>query len=102
VAALPAGWPLLGAMLCVAAGSLGLFPTYYALTQDLSRHHQGKLTGLLSFATWVVSAVMQAWVGEYVERTKQFALAIQVVSAAPLVALVVLLLVWPKPRPTAG
>lgn len=101
VAGLPAGWPLLGAMLCVAAGSLGLFPTYYALTQDLSRHHQGKLTGLLSCATWVVSAVMQDWVGDYVERTKQFAIAIQVVSAAPLVALAVLLLVWPKPRPPA-
>ena len=99
VAVLPAGWPLLGLMLCVAAGSLGLFPTYYALTQDLSRSHQGKITGLLSSATWVVSAVMQEGVGEYIERTKQFALAVQMASAAPLVALAVLFLVWPKPRP---
>lgn len=99
VAVLPGGWPLLGFMLCVAAGSLGLFPTYYALTQDLSRAHQGKVSGALGCATWVVTAVMQESVGAYIEQTKKFERAILLASAAPLVALVVLLLLWPKPRP---
>ncbi len=96
VSALPAGWPLLGLMLCVAAGSLGLFPTYYALSQDLSRAHQGKLSGLFGCAAWVSSAVMQEFVGKHIEATKQYALAIQLAAAAPLVAFVVLWLVWPR------
>lgn len=98
VAVLPSGWPLLALMLCVAAGSLGLFPTYYALSQDLSRAHQGKLSGLFGFSTWVVSAVMQELVGKHIEQTKQYTLAIQLASAAPLVAFVVLLLLWPRAK----
>lgn len=98
VAGLPAGWPLLALMLCVAAGSLGLFPTYYALSQDLSRTHQGKLSGIFGFSTWVVSAVMQELVGKHIEATKQYALAIQHASAAPLVAFVVMLLIWPRSK----
>ncbi len=96
VAVLPANWMLLGTMLVVAAGSLGLFPTYYALSQDLSRQHQGKLSGLFGCAAWVSSAVMQEYVGKYIEATKQYTLAIQLAAVAPLVALVVLWLVWPK------
>lgn len=96
VAVLPAGWPLLGLMLCVAGGSLGLFPTYYALSQDLSRAHQGKLSGLFGFAAWVSSAVMQELVGKHIEATKQYSLAIQLAAVAPIVAFVVLLVVWPK------
>jgi ACS family hexuronate transporter-like MFS transporter len=99
VAVLPANWMLLGAMLVVAAGSLGLFPTYYALSQDLSRQHQGKLSGLFGCAAWVSSAVMQEFVGKHIEATKQYTLAIQMAAVAPLVALVVLWLVWPKVKP---
>lgn len=102
MALLPAGWGLLGLMLCVAAGSLGLFPTYYALSQDLSRQHQGKLSGLFGFAAWVSSAVMQELVGNHIEATKQYALAVQLAAAAPLVAFVVLLLVWPKTKPVTA
>ncbi len=98
----PAGWPLLALMLCVAAGSLGLFPTYYALSQDLSRTHQGKLSGVFGCAAWVSSAVMQEFVGKHIEATKQYAIAIQLASATPLVALVVLLLVWPRLRDAGG
>lgn len=94
----PTGWGLLALMLCVAAGSLGLFPTYYALSQDLSRQHQGKLSGLFGCAAWVSSAVMQEFVGKHIEATKQYALAIQLASAAPLVAFVVMWLVWPKAK----
>jgi ACS family hexuronate transporter-like MFS transporter len=97
VAGLPAGWPLLGAMLLVAAGSLGLFPTYYALSQDLSREHQGKLSGLFGCAAWISSALMQELVGKEIEATKQYSLAIQLAAAAPLVAFTLLWLVWPKP-----
>ena len=95
---LPSGPLMLALMLCVAAGSLGCFPTYYALTQDLSRAHQGKITGILNCLTWIASALMQEWVGDYIERTGQFALAIQLASAAPLLAFAVLFFAWPRSK----
>ena len=102
VAVLPSGPLMLALMLCVAAGSLGCFPTYYALTQDLSRAHQGKITGILNCLTWIASALMQEWVGDYIERTGQFALAIQLASAAPLLAFAVLFFGWPRSKSNAA
>jgi len=52
----PASWALLGILLVVGFGSLGLFPTYYAFTQELSVRQMGKVTGVLSFVTWTSTA----------------------------------------------
>jgi len=68
--ALERGPLLLGVLLLIGFGSLGLFPNYYSLTQEISRRHQGKVTGTLSFITWIATAEMQQKVGEYVDRTQ--------------------------------
>lgn len=96
-AALPAGWPLLGVLLLVAAGTLGLFPCYYSFTQELSQRHMGKLTGLLSFIGWMASSPMQPVFGEAVDRTGSFDMGITLVGWSPLVGLLLFMLLWREP-----
>jgi len=77
-------------------GSLGLFPNYYSLTQEISHRHQGKVTGALSCLTWVVTAEMQQLVGQYVDRTQSYAAGIFWVGLSPAVALLALCLLWDR------
>jgi ACS family hexuronate transporter-like MFS transporter len=103
-AALDRGPLLLALLLLVGFGSLGLFPTYYALTQDLSRRHQGKVTGALGFLTWVATAEMQQLVGQHVDRTHSYAAEMRWAGLAPAVAWLALCLLWGRgePQPPAA
>jgi ACS family hexuronate transporter-like MFS transporter len=92
---LPHGWPLLGILLLVAAGTLGVFPCYYSFTQELSTTNMGKLTGVLSFLGWMSSPVHK-YFGRLIDQTKSFDLGIALVGWAPLAGLVIFLLLWPK------
>jgi ACS family hexuronate transporter-like MFS transporter len=85
---------LLGLLLVIAFGSLGLFPSYYSLTQEISFKHQGKLTGALGFVTWVATAEMQPLVGEHVDRTHSYADGIFWAGLAPAAAFLALCLLW--------
>jgi ACS family hexuronate transporter-like MFS transporter len=98
IAVAPTGPWLLIMLLFLAAGSLGFFPNYYAFSQDLSRKHQGKITGTLGFCTWIASGYMQEYVGKYVEETKSYRLAIILAGTAPLIALAALLILWRPSR----
>ena len=91
----PRGVLLLGCLLAVAFGSLGLFPVYYSLTQELSAKNQGKVGGTLSFATWGILSQVHPLVGRLVKedptiRPYLFA----AVGLGPLVAFLVLWLFW--------
>ena len=48
VAALPRGLGQMAALFALGFGALGLFPIYYALSQEISNRHQGKVTATLS------------------------------------------------------
>jgi len=91
---LPKGWPLLCVLLLVAAGSLGVFPVYHAFTQDISAHHQGKVTGIAGIAAWGFSPPAQKFFGRIVDKTGSFDAGLAIAGCMPLIAFVVLLLFW--------
>lgn len=91
----PRGPWLLGTLIVVAFGSLGLFPIYYSLTQELSGRNQGKVNGTLGFSTWTIVSIMQWQVGRMVKldptiRPWLFA----AVGLGPLLAFFALALFW--------
>jgi ACS family hexuronate transporter-like MFS transporter len=82
-----------------AFGSLGLFPVYYSLSQELTVADQGRLTGTLGFTTWVVTAVMHRIVGIWLKETQDWPTALGLAGLPPFIALIVLLLVWGRTSP---
>ena len=87
------GWPLLVLFLLIGAGALGVFPIYHSLTQDLSAHHQGKVTGVASVAAWAFAPAQKLF-GRLVDRTGSFDAGFVVAGLLPLVALAVLWWLW--------
>ena len=98
-AALPRGWPLLVVLTMVGAGGLGLFPTYHALTQELSPSHQGKITGIAGIVAWSIGSPAQKYFGRWVDQTHSFDGGMALVGWLPLVAFLGLWLFW---KPAAG
>ena len=101
VSFLPKGWLLLGSVLLVGAGALGVFPIYHAFTQDLSAHHQGKVTGVAGIAAWAPS-LAQKFYGRLVDQTGSFDLGFAIAGCFPLLAFAVLWLLWTKPAQGDG
>ena len=93
---LPKGPLLLVILMIVGAGSLGLFPCYYSLSQELTRTHQGKITGLLGTVAWVTTSPLHPLFGRLVDKTKSYDLGLSLASLMPLVALVALCVLWPR------
>lgn len=69
---LPKGPLLLGVLLVIAGGLLGLFPCYYTWSQDLSKSHQGKVTGMLGTIAWCVTAPMHEYYGLLIDKTIKY------------------------------
>jgi ACS family hexuronate transporter-like MFS transporter len=95
-ATLPAGWLLMGLLLVIGFAALGVFPSYYSLTQELTVAHQGKLTGSLSCICWMSMSLLHELVGTVVEETGSYSQGVACAGLIPLVGLVVLVLFWGK------
>lgn len=93
-AVLPRGPLLMGLLLLLGFGALGLFPNYYAFTQEITFRRQGLVTGILGATTWTITSIVQPIVGASIDRTKSYALGIQLVSLGPLLAWFVIALLW--------
>jgi MFS family permease len=92
---MPKGNLLLLVLMIVAFGSLGLFPVYYSLNQEISAKHQGKVGGSLGFSTWLSLSFFHDWVGRMIEDKPDSRLVIFcVVGIAPLLAYFVLRFCW--------
>ncbi len=91
---LPRGWPLLGVLLLVGAGALGVFPIYHAFTQEISAHHQGKVTGITGVAAWLFSSPAQKFFGRLVDRTGSFDTGLAIAGCLPFIAFLALWAFW--------
>lgn len=98
---LPRGYLFLAALLLVACGSLGLFPIYYSLNQEISAKHQGKVGGTLAFSTWALLFFFHRWVGRVLKEMPELKpWIVLLVGLGPLAAFLVLLAFWGR-RPEA-
>ncbi len=92
------GIPLTVLVWLFGFGALGLFPTYFALSQDLSAAHQGKVTGTLGFINAIYLVVLYNRQGWYIDQTKSFENVLAVAGIPALVALIALLFFWKAPK----
>ncbi|AWM39657.1 putative sulfoacetate transporter SauU [Gemmata obscuriglobus] len=92
---LPDGWVLEAGLLVVAFGALGLFPTYFALSQELSAKHQGKVTGTLGACAHLSLAAVYPVEGLICVATGSKEWVLGGVGLFPLLALMVMLVLWP-------
>jgi nitrate/nitrite transporter NarK len=90
---LPKGALLMTLLLLTGAGALGVFPIYHALTQDVSRWHQGKVTGIAGVAAWALSPAHK-YFGRLVDQTGSFNLGFAIIGVLPLVAFILLWGLW--------
>lgn len=91
---LASSWLLVPTLLVIGFGALGVFPNYYSFTQDLTRRHQGMLTGVLSCLCWVAMAAWQMAIGWLVKRTGSYLIPFWIAGLAPLFAYAALELLW--------
>ncbi|MBC8114726.1 MAG: hypothetical protein H7062_10140, partial [Candidatus Saccharimonas sp.] len=89
---------LLTVLLLVGAGALGLFPCYYSLSQELTRTHQGKVSGMLGTVAWLTASPLHPLFGRWIDRTGSFDLGMALASLTPLVAFAALACLWPRTK----
>jgi ACS family hexuronate transporter-like MFS transporter len=94
---LPTGPWLLGVLLLIGFGALAVFPVYYALTQELTVLHQGKVNGMLGCLNWLAMSQLHPLVGRAIDQTESYSLGMGLVGLVPLLGFAVLWLFW-RPR----
>jgi len=97
-AVFPKGISLVTVLFLLGFGALGLFPIYYALSQEISSRHQGKVTGTLSLLNALYLTMMFPLQGKLIDRYGSFSLALGLAGLFPIVGLVALAFFWNKPR----
>jgi MFS transporter, ACS family, hexuronate transporter len=95
---LEAGPFLMATMLAVGFGAAGMFPCYYAFSQELTRTHQGKVTGTLGAFAWGIPACWHIGVGIWADATGSFDLGMVIAFILPLIGVAAILFVWPGER----
>ena len=96
------GMMLITVIMIVGLGSLGLFPCYYAFTQELSVTHQGKVTGTLGTIAWIFPSLWHKEFGRWVDVHESYDVGMFLASLMPLVAFAAIMLVWPTEQPKAS
>ncbi len=95
-ALLPASPVLLATLLLIGFGSLGQFPIYYALTQELSARRMGNITGAFSFIFWLSYALVSGPIGVWIDRTGAYSQVMFIAGLLPFLGLLALTALWSK------
>jgi ACS family hexuronate transporter-like MFS transporter len=90
------GWPLLGVLLIIGAGALALFPCYYSFVQEVSAHHVGRITGLLSMWVWAVTSPLHKLFGWIADTTKSYDEGLVIAGLAPWLGVIAMKWLWVK------
>jgi ACS family hexuronate transporter-like MFS transporter len=94
-------WVTVPLMFLVAAGAMGGFANYFALTQEVSPRHTAQVTGFSGAMAWYIIAVMHPAVGRMADELKTFVPLFMVACCVPLVGATIGLL-WPMRREGAA
>jgi ACS family hexuronate transporter-like MFS transporter len=92
---MPPGWMYLGSWLVIGIGALGVFPVYYSFNQDLSAKYQGRVSGVLSFSSWLVQFFVHPAVGTaFKTHPEARPWLFAAIGVLPLMALMGLVAFW--------
>ena len=81
----------------IGIGALGVFPVYYSLNQEMSASHQGRVSGVLSFSSWLVQFFVHPAVGTaFKTHPDARPYLFSAIGVLPLLACVWLMLLWGK------
>ena len=83
--ALGKSWFAAPLLVLVAAGSMGGFANYFALTQEVSPRHTAFVVGLVGAMAWNVLVALQPVVGRIADRMGTFVPLFMVMACVPLV-----------------
>lgn len=95
---LPNGWPLEAGLLVVGFSAMGLFPTYFALSQEISSRHQGKVTGMLGISAHFTLALVYQLEGRICDLTHTKEWVLGGVGVVPILTFGLLLVLWPTEK----
>lgn len=93
------GPALLGVLLIIGAGALALFPCYYSFVQELSSHHVGRLTGLLSMWVWAVTSPLHKLFGWIADTTHSYDQGLVIAGLAPWIGVAAMRWLWVRRVP---
>lgn len=88
-------WVTVPLLFVVAAGSMGGFANYFALTQEVSPRRTAQVLGLTGAASWYTVAALNPVVGGIADETNTFVPLFMAVGCVPLAGALVGLL-WRK------
>jgi ACS family hexuronate transporter-like MFS transporter len=94
-------WISVPLIVLVGAGSLGCFPIWLALTQEISSRHTAVCIGFFGTTAWLVIAASSPVIGGIVDRIGTFVPCLIVVGFVPLIGALTALW-WPEPKEVAG
>jgi ACS family hexuronate transporter-like MFS transporter len=106
------GWVFVAVFLLYGFGALGLFPTYFALSQDFSAKHQGKVSGTLGFLNALyLSSVYNAqgrfldgkiWPDLDLDKYARYDVLFMYAGVPALITLFAVLFFWRAPKSAPG